>query len=123
MVTLGLPVLDEVLQQAQLPSGGAYTSIGTYDWRELAQLATLLAAQTGTTVPELLRGYGRHLFAVFAREYPQLLDRYSELYKRDYAPAAYCAEVRKVIAAGRTKHAPGFRDIRTARRGRSGATS
>jgi len=44
---------------------------------------------------------------------------YSELYKRDYAPASYCNEVKKVVAAARTKHGPNSRDIRAVRSGRS----
>ena len=63
-----------------------------------------------------------HFTAWLAREFPQLVAGYGELYKRDYAPASYCHEVKKVVSALRTKHEPGFRDIRTARPGRSGAT-
>ena len=91
--------------------------------RTIADAAAAGVSVVGSNVMHLQGGTREHFSAWLAREYPQLVEKYAELYRRDYAPAAYCAEVKKVIAAGRTKHAPGFRDIRTARRGHSGATT
>ena len=69
----GVLVLDEVLLDAELGHGGAYTSAGSYDWREFAAIVRVAAARTDTAVPELLRAFGRDLFGVFARRFPGLL--------------------------------------------------
>lgn len=66
----GLPLLDEVLRAAAPANGGAYTSVGTYDWREFGALAAALGDRLGTTAAAVLRDYGRHLFAVFAGRFP-----------------------------------------------------
>lgn len=67
----GLEVVDRMLLAAAPASGGAYTAIGTYDWRELVALVGELSREVGTPVPALLHAYGRHLFSVFVRAYPQ----------------------------------------------------
>ena len=66
----GLEVVDAMLQAAAPASGGAYTAVGTYDWRELAQLAEALVGLRGGSVAEVLRDYGHNLFAVFAQRFP-----------------------------------------------------
>ncbi|HEV8396994.1 MAG TPA: radical SAM protein [Vicinamibacterales bacterium] len=73
----------------------------------------------GSNVMHLQGGTREHFTAWLAREFPHLVAGYSELYKRDYAPASYCNEVKRVVAGLRTKHGPSFRDIRTARPARS----
>ncbi|MCR9244600.1 MAG: heme NO-binding domain-containing protein [bacterium] len=66
----GIEVLDTVLLAAGLDHGGAYTAVGSYDWREFQTICDALAEQVGLTAPELLRSYGQHLFGVFAARYP-----------------------------------------------------
>ncbi|MBL8748257.1 MAG: heme NO-binding domain-containing protein [Planctomycetes bacterium] len=76
----GVPVLDAVLLDAELPHGGAYTSAGNYDWGEMVALLEAASARLATTPGELLRAYGRHLFGVFARQFPQLLGGAASLF-------------------------------------------
>ena len=73
----------------------------------------------GSNVMHLQGGTRDHFTAWLAREFPHLVAGYTGLYKRDYAPSAYCNEVKKVVSAARTKHGPGSRDIRAVRSGRS----
>lgn len=68
----GLQVLDRVIERARLPNDGAFTAIGSYDWRDLFQLLAQLSTEIGVPVGELERALGRQIFAVFARQYPQL---------------------------------------------------
>ncbi len=70
----GLEVVDRIIEQSDLASGGAYTAVGTYDHTELLRLVGELAKVTGMTVPDLLRAFGRHLFGRFAVLYPQTLE-------------------------------------------------
>ena len=65
----GVEIVDEVLLDAELPHGGAYTTAGTYDWREVHAIVTALAERIDSTVDDVLRSYGRHLFPVFAARF------------------------------------------------------
>jgi hypothetical protein len=63
-------VVEELLSQCDLASGGAYTSIGTYDHRELVALVVALSERTGTPVPALVHAFGRHLLHRFTVGFP-----------------------------------------------------
>ena len=61
---------DAMLQTANLPHGGAYTSVGYYPHEEIVQLVGILSSQTGIPVPDLVRSFGRHLLGVFTAGHP-----------------------------------------------------
>jgi hypothetical protein len=63
---------DAIIVESGVPSGGAYTSVGTYDYGELLALIARLAAKTGIPEPDLARTFARHLFGSFRRSYPSL---------------------------------------------------
>ena len=67
-------IADHIIEASDLPSGGAYTSIGTYDHTEMVQLVTQLSAATGVTVPVLVHTFGKYLFGRFVVLYPQLFE-------------------------------------------------
>jgi hypothetical protein len=71
----GYELVDQLLQESDLPSGGNYTSIGTYDHAEMITLVHKLSQHTNTPVPELLRSYGRYMFGAFTRSYRPFVDR------------------------------------------------
>lgn len=71
----GVVVLDEILLEAGLPHGGAYTSAGTYDWTEFAAILASACRHTGLPASEVARAYGMHLFSVFATEHGDLVAR------------------------------------------------
>ena len=71
----GLEVVDKILSAGNLPSGGAYTSVGTYDSAELAQMLSHLAELKGVPSVKLLRGFGEHLFRRLAQAYSNMVDR------------------------------------------------
>ena len=71
----------------------------------------------GSNVMHLQGGTREHFTAWLSREFPHLVSGYADLYKKDYAPASYCSEVKKVVQAARTKHGPDSRDIRAVRSG------
>lgn len=68
--TFSPEILDRIINEAKLPSGGAYTSVGTYDHVELINLVALLSEQTGIDAGDLVRAFGRHLAGRFATLYP-----------------------------------------------------
>lgn len=63
-------VADRMIEACDLPSGGAYTAVGTYDHTEMVELLKALSQMTGRPIPELLHAYGRFLFGQFAKLYP-----------------------------------------------------
>lgn len=71
--TFGLAKVDRAIVESNLPSGGSYTSVGTYDHRELKTILSHLSQETGIPVGDLLRNFGQHLFGVLARSYRQLI--------------------------------------------------
>jgi DNA repair photolyase len=87
--------------------------------KTIADAAAAGVPIVGSNVMHLQGGTREHFTAWLAREFPHLVAGYSDLYKRDYVPASYRNEVKKVVSAARTKHGPNSRDIRAARSGRS----
>jgi hypothetical protein len=55
------------------PAAERYQPAGTYDHRELLDLADRLATSAGTTRADLLRRFGRTLFGHFTAMYPAFL--------------------------------------------------
>lgn len=66
-----LDVLDRVIGDAALPNDGAYTAVGTYDYREMVRLVSSLSAATQVPVADLLRAFGEQLFRRFTVLYPE----------------------------------------------------
>lgn len=60
---------ERIIDLAELPNEGAYTSVGTYDSAEMVRLVTALSSETGTAVPDLLFAFGRYLLGRFAEEH------------------------------------------------------
>lgn len=67
----GLDMVDTLIEKSELPSGGAYTAVGTYDHTEIVNLVVTLSQETQTEVPVLLKGFGTHLFGILIKSYPQ----------------------------------------------------
>ncbi len=68
--TFGAEVVEQIIDASDLPSGGAYTAVGTYDHNELIRLVGQLSAVTGIAAPDLVRAFGKHLFGRFVTLYP-----------------------------------------------------
>lgn len=73
-------VADRIIVQADVPSGGAYTSVGTYDHGEIVSLVVALSQETGLPVPTLVSAFGAYLFGRFAKLYPQFFAESSSVF-------------------------------------------
>jgi hypothetical protein len=62
-------MMDAILAETNLASGGAYTAVGTYDHEELVDMVFTLSRHSGIPVPDLIKNFGRHLFTVFSKNY------------------------------------------------------
>lgn len=58
----GAAMVDQIIEDADLPNLGAYTSVGTYPFGEMVTLVTALARRTGKPLPQILEEFG---FACF----------------------------------------------------------
>lgn len=69
-----LETSERVIEMCDLPSGGVYTSVGTYDAQEMMALVTTLSDLTGVSVSALLNEFGRHLFRRFVVAFPEFFE-------------------------------------------------
>ena len=62
---------ERLIDEVNPPSGGAYTTVGTYDAQEIVDLVVKLSEITKISVPDLLKTFGRYLLGRFAEIFPQ----------------------------------------------------
>lgn len=65
----GLGMMDDIIESANLPSGGIYTAVGTYDHSEMVELIVGVSKRTNISVNHLLKIYGKHLFVILVNSY------------------------------------------------------
>ena len=63
-------MVDDIIEDADLPSGGAYTSVGTYDHSELVSMVGALSKRTEIPTTTLVHVFGEHMFGRFHVLYP-----------------------------------------------------
>jgi hypothetical protein len=71
--TWSVDFAEQIIEESDLPTGGVYTAVGTYDHREIVTMVLKLSERTETPVPELLRAFGNFLFGQFTKLYPSFL--------------------------------------------------
>ena len=67
-------MVDDIIDDANVPSGGAYTAVGTYAHEEMVALVVALSKRSGIAVQDLVKAFGEHLFGVFVRGYPSFFE-------------------------------------------------
>lgn len=68
---LGADMVDDIVDDAAPPNGGAYTAVGTYPHTEMGALVGALSKRTGRSAPELLSLFGHHLCKRFVVKFPE----------------------------------------------------
>lgn len=74
----GLEMVDKIIEESNLESGGVYTSIGTYSFSEMLSLLKNLSANTEISIDNLLLVYAEHFFSVIEKNYPDMLAMYKD---------------------------------------------
>ncbi len=72
----GLETVDIIIENCNLPSGGAYTSVGTYEFNEMVSLISELSKETGLTQEKLLFSFGHYLFGGLISAHPEVVASY-----------------------------------------------
>ncbi|MCX4244156.1 heme NO-binding domain-containing protein [Paraliomyxa miuraensis] len=80
----GPDLTEHIIAVSELPSGGVYSSLGTYDFEELARLIKNLSEATGKEPAVLIKAFGVHLFGRLVHLYPQFLE--DETSAMDFVP-------------------------------------
>ena len=76
----GANMVDDILDDAAVPSGGAYTAVGTYPHEEMVSLVTALSKRADLPVPTLIHAFGKHLFTRFSTLYPVFFQGITDAY-------------------------------------------
>ena len=63
-------IADQIINEAELDSDGAYTAVGTYDHNEILAMLTHLSELTSIPVGDLVQAFGKHLLKRFTELYP-----------------------------------------------------
>jgi hypothetical protein len=74
-------MVDDIIDEAALTSGGAYTTVGTYPHEEMVALTMALSGRIGLGVKQLLLTFGEHLFGRFALGYPRFFVGYTDAFE------------------------------------------
>ncbi len=72
----GLTTVDAIIENSDLPSGGAYTAVGTYEFSEMLQLVSQLSVVTSIPPNDLLYSFGQYLFEGLAKAHPEVVRSY-----------------------------------------------
>lgn len=64
-----LDMVDDLIDDCDLPSGGVYTAVGTYSHEEIVALVSALSQRSSIPISQLLKVFGEHLFGQFAKNY------------------------------------------------------
>lgn len=76
----GPEVVEDMIEASDLPNGGAYTAVGTYDHAEIARLMANLSKLSGVAAADLLHGFGHFLGGRFADKFGHFFDAAPSLF-------------------------------------------
>jgi hypothetical protein len=62
-------MVDDIIDDAELPSGGAYTAVGSYDHSEIVSLVIALHKRTNISVSGLIEAFGSYLGKQFSKKF------------------------------------------------------
>ena len=69
--------VDDMIHHSGLAATASYTSVGTYDFSELARLLGSFCTMSGVSAPDALKAFGRHLATYFCDNFEDFYRRYN----------------------------------------------
>ncbi len=95
--TYSADMVDDIIDSCDLPSGGAYTTVGSYPHQELVSLVAALSELSGVSSSDLLRGFGKYLFESLIVGFPHFTHNAKSTFELLYSVEDYMnQEVRKL---------------------------
>ncbi|CAM1368235.1 heme NO-binding domain-containing protein [Tenacibaculum xiamenense] len=77
----GIETVDTIITESNLESDGAYTSVGTYAFKELQSLVVNLSKYTNVDAQDLIHLYGIYFFDTLTKNYISLFDHYKNAFQ------------------------------------------
>lgn len=74
--TISYEMADEILEEANLSSGGVFTSVGHYPLEDVVEIVTLLSQKTDIAPNDLIFAFGKYLF-------PKLMEGHKHIVRPD----------------------------------------
>jgi len=71
----GLEVVQQIIDECELETEGAFTSVGTYNHKDMFIMVGKLSEIKGIPVPALLSVFGEYFFTTLKTKYPLFLDK------------------------------------------------
>ena len=78
--TFSEDMVDDIIDDTQLESEGAYTAVGSYDHSEIVALVSALSKRTEMPVDALIRAFGAHLFGQFVIRYASFFEGVTDIF-------------------------------------------
>ena len=78
--THGDDTVDDIIEDADLPHGGAYTAVGTYPFQEMQRLVVALCRRVNASAGDLLKAFGNHLCSRFVVKFPEFFGASTNLF-------------------------------------------
>lgn len=101
----GYKLVDELIEESNLPSKGVYTAIGTYPHSEMVTLLVNLSRKVNAPSSSLLEIFGKHLFGVLSKTYPYFFTRKATTFDLLMSVDSYIhVEVRKLYPDAELPH-------------------
>ena len=72
----GLETVDNIVEKADLPSQGIYTSVATYEFNEMVALVTQLSEEVDLPAGDLIYAFGLYLFSSLKNAHPEVIQSY-----------------------------------------------
>lgn len=66
----GIDMLEDIIEDADLPNKGAFTSVGTYPFQDMVALVTALTRRTGKPLATVLEDFGHDCFGKWVSYVP-----------------------------------------------------
>lgn len=67
----GDEMVEDLIDETDPESGGAYSAVGTYSHTELVNMVVALSEKVDVPVPDLVRAFGHHLAGVFSSKFSE----------------------------------------------------
>jgi len=71
----GIETVQSIIDQCDLSTDGIYTSVGTYDHKDIFMMVGKLSELKGIPIPDLLQIYGKYFFTILSSSYPQFMKK------------------------------------------------
>lgn len=78
--TFSYELADEILTEADLSTGGAYTSVGLYPFDDIVKIVTALAEKTEIPADTLIYEFGKYLFVKLIEGHQDMMTGKEDLF-------------------------------------------